>query len=219
MFSKTIKILIGLFFFLIITIVLINYSIINTTKQNIITKEESKELKNIDCILILGASIKGNYPSPMLEDRLKQGLSLYKENITPKIIVSGDHMTKDYDEVNVMKDYLVGHGAPSQDVFMDHAGISTYDSVYRAKHIFKLEKMIIVTQEYHLYRALYIADNLGIEAYGVSANLRDYTNQEYRDIREIFARTKDFFKTILKSKSTYLGEEISIKGNGDITND
>lgn len=219
MVSKIIKYLIGIILLITILIVLINNNIINTTKQNIVTKEESKKLKNIDCILILGASIKGNYPSPMLEDRLKQGLFLYKENIAPKIIVSGDHMTEDYDEVNVMKDYLVGHGSPSQDVFMDHAGISTYDSIYRAKYIFKVKRMIIVTQEYHLYRALYIADNLGIEAYGVSANLREYTNQEYRDIREIFARTKDFFKTILKSKSTYLGEEISIKGNGDITND
>ena len=128
-------------------------------------------------------------------------------------------MNKYYDEVNVMKDYLVGNQIPSQDIFMDHAGISTYDSIYRAKHIFKTKKIIVVTQKYHLHRALYIANQLNIEAYGIASNPREYTNQNIREIREFLARTKDFFKTLFKSKSTYLGEEISIKGNGDITND
>ena len=128
-------------------------------------------------------------------------------------------MGKYYDEVNVMKDFLVGHKIPSQDVFMDHAGISTYDSIYRAKHIFKAKKIVIVTQKYHLHRALYIAENLGLESYGIASNPRQYRNQFMREIREYLARTKDFFKTLFKMKSTYLGEEISIKGNGDITND
>lgn len=219
MFSKIVKYLTFFFLLIIIFLVIINCVMIQATKNNIISQEEAKELNNIDCILILGAGIRGNYPSPMLEDRLKQGLALYKDNISPKIIVSGDHINKDYDEVNVMKDYLVGHGAPSQDVFMDHAGISTYDSIYRAKYIFKVEKMVIVTQTYHLHRALYIANKLGIEAYGVSANLRDYTNQGKREVREVFARAKDFLQSIIKSESTYLGEAIPIDGNGDITND
>lgn len=200
-------------------LIIINLIIILTTKDNIITPEEAKEQNNIDCILILGAGIRGNYPSPMLEDRLKQGIYLYNEKVSTKIIASGDHMNQDYDEVNVMKDYLVGHKIPSQDVFMDHAGISTYDSIYRAKYIFNVKKMIIVTQEYHLHRALYIANSLGIEAYGVSSNLREYANQEKRDFREVFARVKDFIQSIFKPESTYLGEEISLQGNGDITND
>ena len=128
-------------------------------------------------------------------------------------------MSAYYDEVNTMKDYLLGHKIPSQDIFMDHAGISTYDSIYRAKYIFKAKKIIIVTQEYHLHRALYIAETLGIDAYGVASNPREYTNQSIREIREFLARTKDLFKSLLKLKSTYLGEEISLKGNGDITND
>ena len=155
----------------------------------------------------------------MLEDRLKQGILIYEENIAPKILVSGDHMNYDYDEVNVMKDYLVGHKIPSQDVFMDHAGISTYDSIYRVKHIFQAKKIVIVTQQYHLYRALYIANQLEIEAYGVPSNQRNYTNQWQREIREILARTKDFFKSHLNLPSKYQGEKISIKGNGDFTND
>ena len=118
-----------------------------------------------------------------------------------------------------MKDYLVGHKVPSQDVFMDHAGISTYDSIYRAKYIFNAKNIIIVTQKYHLYRALYIAKQLDIEAHGVTSNQRIYTNQEKRDIREILARSKEFIKTIYKPTSKYLGEEISLQGNGDLTND
>ena len=128
-------------------------------------------------------------------------------------------MNKNYDEVNVMKDYLISRKIPSSDIFMDHAGISTYDSIYRAKHIFKAKKIIIVTQKYHLYRALYIAKTLNIEAYGVASNPRIYANQLPRDIREFLARTKDFIKVHLKLKSKYLGEEILLTENGNITND
>jgi vancomycin permeability regulator SanA len=204
---------------IIIIIIITNIIIVTSTTNNILDKNNINDLKDIDCILILGAGIRGNNPSPMLEDRLLEGISLYQNKVSPKILVSGDHMGKYYDEVNVMKDFLVGHKIPSQDVFMDHAGISTYDSIYRAKHIFKAKKIIIVTQKYHLHRALYIAENLGLESYGIASNPRQYRNQLIREIREYLARTKDFFKTLLKIKSTYLGEEISIKGNGDITND
>ena len=118
-----------------------------------------------------------------------------------------------------MKNYLVGYKIPSQDIFMDHAGISTYDSIYRAKYIFNAEKIIIVTQKYHLYRAIYIAKKLNIEVYGIESNPRTYTNQTVREIREILARTKDYFKALFSLESTYLGEQIPITGNGDITND
>ena len=128
-------------------------------------------------------------------------------------------MNKNYDEVNVMKNYLISRKIPSSDIFMDHAGISTYDSIYRAKHIFKAKKIIIITQKYHLYRALYIAKNLNIEAYGVASNPRIYANQLPRDIREFLARTKDFIKVHLNIKSKYLGEEILLTENGNITND
>lgn len=202
-----------------IIIIVTNLIIISTTKNNIISYNDATKLKDVDCILVLGAGIKGNNPSPMLEDRLLKSISLYSDKASPKILVSGDHINQNHDEVNTMKDYLVGHKIPSQDVFMDHAGISTYDSLYRAKYIFKAKKIIIVTQQYHLYRALYIAKQLNITAHGVSTDPRTYTNQAKRDIREILARTKDFFKVLYKPTSIYLGEEISLSSNGDFTND
>lgn len=219
MIHKLIKYFVSFFLLTGLLILFINLLVVITTNKKIISEVDATKLDNIDCILILGAAIKDHYPSPMLEDRLLQGISLYEQQASPKILVSGDHMNTDYDEVNVMKDYLVGHKIPSQDVFMDHAGISTYDSIYRAKYIFQAKKIIIVTQKYHLYRALYIANSLGIDAYGVPSNQRTYTNQEKREVREIIARCKDFFKSMLKISSTYLGEEISLTGNGDLTND
>lgn len=219
MFIKLLKCLIFTILTVIITIIITNIIIVTTTNNNILDKNNIKTIEDIDCILILGAGIRGNNPSPMLEDRLLEGISLYQNKVSPKILASGDHMSKYYDEVNVMKDFLVGHKIPSQDVFMDHAGISTYDSIYRAKYIFEAKKVVIVTQKYHLPRALYIAKDLGLESYGIASNPRPYRNQFIREIREYLARTKDFFKALFKMKSTYLGENISIKGNGDITND
>ena len=219
MFLKTLKYLIFCILLVFITFLITNLIITITTSNNITTLENVKDLNDIDCILVLGAGIRSGNPSPMLEDRLKTGITLYQEKISKKILVSGDHMSKDYDEVNVMKNYLINKDIPSKDIFMDHAGISTYDSIYRVKHIFKAKKIIIVTQKYHLYRALYIAEQLGIEAYGIPSNPRKYANQSIRDIREILARTKDFFKVLFKQKSKYLGETISLKQTGDITND
>ena len=133
--------------------------------------------------------------------------------------MSGDHSREDYDEVNVMKDYATKMGVSSVNVFMDHAGFSTYDSLYRAKEIFKANKIIIVTQEYHLYRALYIAKSLGLEAIGIPAIKTSYRGDSSRELREVLARNKDFFLSIIKPYPTYLGEEIPVFGDGNITND
>lgn len=216
------KILMFIIIFIIVIILLIlgiNIFVVFSTKNNIITEESAKDLKDIDCILILGAGVWGDKPSPMLEDRLVQGVSLYNNGVAPKIIVSGDHGTEEYDEVNIMKQFAIDKGVPSEDIFMDHAGFSSYDSIYRAKEIFGAKKILIVTQKYHLYRALYIADKLEIEAYGVGSDPRKYSGQALREIREIFARDKDFVKCIFKPESTYLGDTIPVSGNGDITND
>ena len=170
-------------------------------------------------IIVLGAGVWENKPSPMLEDRLLEAIKLYNNNVSSKIIMSGDHGSKDYDEVNIMKDFAIQKGVLSENIFMDHAGFSSYESVYRAKEIFKADKIVIVTQEYHLHRALYIANQLGIEAYGVNSDPRKYAGQSYRELREILARNKDFVKCIFKPEPTYLGETIPVNGNGDITND
>ena len=155
----------------------------------------------------------------MLRDRLVRGVELYELGAAPKLLMSGDHGRKDYDEVNTMKSYAIGEGIPSSDVFMDHAGFSTYESMYRAKEVFAADKIIIVSQKYHLYRALYIADKLGLEAYGVAADGDNYGGQTYREIREILARVKDAVYTVFKPKPTYLGDVIPVSGNGDLTND
>ncbi len=217
---KKIMIILVILMILAIAIVLgINFFVILTSKSNIVSHEDAKKLENVDCILVLGAGIWGNSPSPMLEDRLLEGIALYEEGASPKIIMSGDHGREEYDEVNVMKNFAIQKGINSEDIFMDHAGFSTYDSIYRAKEIFEVKKMIIVTQEYHLYRALYVAKSLGIEAYGVASNPREYAGQVFREIREILARDKEWAKCIIKPLPTYLGETIPVSGSGDITND
>lgn len=172
-----------------------------------------------DCILVLGCGVHGDTPSHMLEDRLLQGIELYHSGASDKMLMSGDHGREHYDEVNVMKDFAIGKGVDSSDIFMDHAGFSTYESMYRAKEIFQAEKILIVTQKYHLYRAVYNARALGLDAYGVASDPRTYVGQTYRDIREILARNKDFIYTIIKPEPTYLGEPIPVNGNGNSTND
>ena len=109
-------------------------------------------------------------------------------------------------------------GVPEEDVFLDHAGFCTYDSIYRAKHVFAVERMIVVTQEYHLYRALYIAGQVGIEAVGVSTG-HVFSGQRSRDVRELFARDKDFFACLFRVRSRYLGDVIPIGGSGLPTRD
>jgi len=217
--KKMIKILLIIIACLMAVVFMINFIVKGTTKKQILTESEATKLENIDCILVLGAGIWGDKPSPMLEDRLLQAISLYKNNVSAKIIMSGDHGQKDYDEVNIMKNFAIEKGVPSENIFMDHAGFSSYESIYRAKEIFKAEKIVVVTQEYHLYRSLYIANRLGIEAYGVGSDPRRYVGATYRECREILARNKDFVQCIFKPKPTYLGEIIPVSGSGDVTND
>lgn len=203
-----------------VTILIINFYVKSTVEDRIITPEEAKEQKDVDCILILGAGVwANNSPSPMLEDRLKQGIDLYDTGVSSRLLMSGDHGRKDYDEVNVMKQYAVKDGIDASDIFMDHAGFSTYESLYRAKEIFEADKVIIVTQKYHMYRALYVAKCLGIDAYGVTADLGQYGGQSYRELRETAARLKDFLFCITKPEPTYLGETIPVSGDGNQTND
>lgn len=217
--KKIVLRLIVVFTILILTItvgtITINIFIINSTKARIYTPEMAKNL-NADAILILGAAVRPDKtPSPMLKDRLVKGIELYKNGSASKILTSGDNSTAHYDEVTVMKNYIVAQDVPSRDVFKDHAGFNTYNSIFRAGAIFRVQRVIIVTQEYHLYRALYIANRLGLDAYGVASDLMIYPGQEARDFREILARVKDFFLTMIKPAPVYLGDEIPITGDGD----
>jgi len=210
---------------LLIALVLVGAFAINayiclTVNDEILTPSDAAALEDVDCIIVLGCFVDPNgNPSPLLADRLKRGIELWDHGASPKLLMSGDHGRKDYNEVGAMKQFAIDRGVPSEDIFMDHAGFSTYESVFRAKSIFCADKIIIVTQQYHLYRALYIAERLGVEAYGVSSDYNRYTDAVSRETREVLARVKDFAFCILRPIPTYLGETISLDGSGDITND
>ena len=196
----------------------INLWVVKSTASRILTPEKAAALYDVDCILVLGCGVYADgTPTAMLADRLQQGIALYDAGASGKLLMSGDHGQTDYDEVNAMRNYALAHNIPSSDVFMDHAGFSTYESMYRARDIFQAKKIIIVTQRYHLHRALYIAKALGLDAYGVSADSRTYAGQTARDIREILARNKDFVISLFQPKPTYLGNAIPVSGDGNLT--
>ncbi len=198
----------------------VNAYIVDKESVKVYDKENLPADSGRDCILILGCGVRSDgTPSAMLADRLEQGIALYKSGAAPKIIMSGDHGRADYDEVNVMKKIAEENGVLPEDIFMDHAGFSTYDSIYRAKAVFEADNIIVVTQKFHIYRALYIADSLGINAVGVNSDPRSYRGHQYNELREMAARSKDFISCIVKPKPKFLGEVIPVSGNGNLTND
>ncbi len=206
--------------------ILINSRVVRTTEDKIAyTVRGEVEIKSFavdnlknydaDCIMVLGCGIEDEEtPSPMLKDRLDVGIELYKQGAAPKILLTGDNGTEQHNEIHVMLKYTKEAGVPEKDIFCDHAGFSTYESMYRAGSIFNAERVIVVTQTYHQYRALYIGDKLGLEVMGVASDQQTYFGQSFRESREILARIKDFFKSILRSKPTYGGEVIPISGSG-----
>ena len=184
-FKKILVIVACVCFMTAAAVFVVNAYVVNSVKDAVISPEQAAQIKDADCIIVLGCLVRNNEtPSHMLEDRLITGVELFKSGAAPKLLMSGDHGRKNYDEVNVMKNFAVESGVDSQDVFMDHAGFSTYESMYRAKEIFAAKKVIIVTQGYHLSRALYDARAVGLEAYGVAADRRSYGKAVYNNIRE-----------------------------------
>lgn len=197
-----------------------NAYVVYTADDYILSEQQAAQLEDVDCILVLGCGVRDDgSPSAMLSDRLRRSVELYQSGAAPKLLMSGDHGRVGYDEVDAMKSYAVDADIPARDVFMDHAGFSTYESMYRARDIFQTKKVIIVTQQYHLYRAVYIARSLGIDAYGVSSDYRPYVGAVAREVREVLARCKDAVTCIFQPKPTYLGEAIPIWGDGNLTND
>ncbi|MFX4260794.1 SanA/YdcF family protein [Pelotomaculum propionicicum] len=198
---------------------LVDHYVQRTGSSYIINPGEAPES---DAILVLGAYVfPDGTVSFMLNDRLDQAYELYKQGKAGKILVSGDHGRKSYDEVNTMKKHLIAKGITPKDVFMNHAGFSTYESIYRARDIFQVKKVIIVTQGYHLTRAVFIAREMGLEACGVASDLHDYGEvMTICKLRETAARNKDFFMArFLKPEPTFLGEVIPVSGDGRATDD
>ncbi len=217
--KKRILVLLGIVLLLAVIIPLgVSSYVCASVKDQIITLDEAASL-DADAILVLGARVwDSGQPSGVLKDRLITGVAAYEAGASDRLLMSGDHGQEDYDEVNAMKDYALEQGIPSENIFMDHAGFSTYENVYRARDIFQVQTVLIVTQEYHLYRALYIARALGLNAYGVAADLHSHSGMLRFDVREVLARFKDFIYTLIQPLPTYLGSVIPITGDGNTTN-
>ena len=221
--SRILKILVPVLWAAVIVVLLaavfvaaVNLLICKKTEERILDADSVGE--GYDCILILGAGVRDDgRPSDMLIDRLLTGAAAYENGAGGVILASGDHGRTEYDEPNTMKRYLIDCGIPAEQIFLDHAGFSTYDSVVRAKRVFGAQKVLIVTQKYHLYRALYVAEKMGLDAYGVAADLHLYRGQSMREVREWAARTKDFLYTVFKPDPTYLGEPIDLAGSAEQT--
>lgn len=194
-----------------------NAAAIVTTQDDIVDQQAAASF-DADAIIVLGASVyPDGTPSGILQDRLDDGIALYFAGAAPKIIMSGDNGTESYNECWAMKQYAISQGVPSEDVFCDHAGFSTYETMYRARHVFGADRVVIATQTYHLYRAVYDAQGVGMEAIGVPSDYGEYANQSWYDIREVFARTKDFFQVLFSVPSTFVGDPISLDQSGDVT--
>ena len=195
-------------------------NIAGTDSDDGVSQKMADECKSIDpqCILVLGCAVwADNKPSPMLKDRLDTAIDLYHKGVAPKLLLSGDNGVKGYSEPDCMYRYVLGQGIPDEDIFLDFAGFSTYESVYRSHAVFMADRLIVVTQKYHLFRALKACEALGIKAKGVASNQQKYAGRYYREAREVLARNKDFFKGIIKAKPTYLGDEIPVDGDGTVT--
>lgn len=202
---------------LFLSVFLIHLHIEKSSETKIYSQEvlATKDNNGYQAILILGSGIVGDIPSPILKERLDTGIYLYKNGIATKILMSGDNGSIHYDEVSTMRNYALNQGVPSEDIFMDYAGFSTYESMYRAEYIFGISKMVIVTQEYHLYRAIYIAHSMDIDVVGANATKEILAGHYARVFREVFAQYKDFFYTKFEPLPKYLGEGISLELNAD----
>ena len=185
-----------------LALVVTNIYVRQSVKKRLLDEADAVIMGDFDCIIVMGASVYADgSPSPMLEDRLKEGIALYKAGASDVIIMSGDRTEEEYyDEVEVMKLYAMDAGVPEEDILVDPCGYSSYETMYRVAKLHGARRVLIVTQQYHLTRSVYDAVKLGMDAYGVPCAKIKYKGQLRRDIREILAVTKDFEWTIVKPK-------------------
>lgn len=171
-----------------------------------------KELPQAETAIVLGAGLlKNETPSGIFRDRLDIAVLLYTKKKVHTILVTGDDGTTTHNEVNPARDYLLLQGVPSEAIFLDHAGFDTYSSMYRAREVFLVTSAIIVTQSFHLPRSVFIAQRLGIQAYGTPADQHMYSFKN--NIREVFANVKATYDVLYHRKPKYLGKEIPITGD------
>ncbi|WP_394829025.1 vancomycin high temperature exclusion protein [Pendulispora albinea] len=173
-----------------------------------------------DAIVVLGAGVyPDGQPSAVLVDRLATALSLYRAGRAPKILVTGDHGRPSYDEPGAMRRWLEHHGVPTEAIFMDHAGFDTFSSMTRARRVFGIERPIVVTQAFHLPRALYLARSSGMAATGVIADRRAYRGALAMRAREMVSAPKAWLDVTTGREPRYLGPRIPIDGDGRVTHD
>ena len=197
--------------------VLANVRVIHAASSKIVWPNALSD-KKVDCIIVLGARVyEDGTPCTVLKDRLDTGIDLYRAGVSDRLLLSGDHSKVDYDEVTAMKAYAMEQGVPEKDIFLDHAGFSTYETMYRAAEVYGAKSCVVVTQRYHLSRAVYLAQTMDMEAYGVQADRGAYQRMGYYETREALARVKDMFFAALRPAPTYLGEPISLLEDGRVT--
>jgi SanA protein len=208
--KKYFKIFLYLVIIGLIAVVSVNYYVKSSTKKQIYYS--LKKFPKNDVGIIFGAGINGDQPSKYLKDRLDAGIILYKANRINKILLSGDNGRDEYDELTVMKNYCFNHGVDTTKIFIDYAGFDTYSTMYRAKHIFNIKKATLISQEYHLNRAIYIGQKLGIKSVGYSANQGEYLGYKYVTFREYASIFKSFFDVLRNREPRFLGNPIDING-------
>lgn len=176
------------------------------------------DLSEADAVIALGARVYSSSSiSDTFKDRLDTAFDVYSAGKVKKILVSGDHGRKEYDEVNAGREYLLSKGVKEEDVFMDHAGFDTYDSFYRARDVFKVKSIVIPSQKINLPRALYLANGLGLSAQGLEADRHIYVNSRQQFFRERLANVKAVWNLFAGSKPKFLGLEINISGDGRLS--
>lgn len=197
----------------VVTIVVLvcNLTVIIATRTNVAGSINT--LSEAQAVIILGAGVtESGELSAVLRDRVDTAVAIYRSGNVGAILVSGDNSTTEHNEVVPVQEYLLALGIPAEDIFLDYAGFDTYDTMYRARAIFEVTAAVVVTQSYHLPRALYLADVVGIEAQGVVAQ-HDRANL-YNYAREVLARVKAVGNVLLRSQPEYLGKRIPITGDG-----
>ena len=172
-------------------IAVINVYVVKSTANAVKDYEDFNG--HYDYIIVLGCGIVDNsIPTDLMVDRLDMAIRLYEDGAAPRILLSGDHRVDDYNEVAVMKNYMLDRGIPEDVIECDDLGLSTSETMERASRLFDVESAVIVTQEYHLSRAVYLARNYGIDCEGVIATGHTFVAQPYYSAREYLARVKDF---------------------------
>lgn len=214
---KMIRIIASACFIVGLFCVLANIRVIHTAASMIVWPNQLS-VKTADCIIVPGARVyEDGSLCTILKDRLDTAIGLYRAGVSNRLLLSGDHGTLSYDEVTAMKEYALQEGVAEKDIFLDHAGFSTYETMYRASAVFGAKSCVVVTQCFHLYRAVFLADRMGMKAYGVKADRTGYQKMAYNQTREALARVKDVLFATFRPKPTYLGNPISLKGDGRIT--